>query len=54
MGLKNRGKLVWAVNGREIVIVPSAPFPLLQRERQRLRKESAYQKGKLLIRYLFT
>ena len=47
------GKLVWEVNGRVIVIVPSAPFPMLNAKRKELLKNPDYRKGKLSIKYLF-
>ena len=50
---KQTGKLIWIYNGQTKVLIPSAPFPLLQQERMRLKKQAQYQKGELKIKYLF-
>jgi hypothetical protein len=49
---KQVGKLVWINHGKSTTIFGPAPFPLLQRERQRVKKN--YPKGSLKIQYTFT
>lgn len=50
---KQTGKLIWIYNGQTKTLIDSAPFPLLQKERMRLKKQAQYQKGELKIKYLF-
>jgi hypothetical protein len=52
--MKSHGKLVYIYAGKKTVLLENLPFPLLQRERQRLKMLPQYQKGQLKIQYNFT
>lgn len=51
---KRSGKLVWLINGREVVIKDNTEWHVLQNLKTKLKNDPQYRKGELKIQYNFT